>query len=170
MRMRSTAAARKIPTPTATVQMRTALGMEATWLASTCRSGSAMVTSAPSTKQISTTGSSSLPRLSRAPTPWPSGVIAISAPSWKKPMPTISSSAPIRNSVSAPISSGISVTLSTSTITVMGSTLESDSLIFSFSFSFIPSDRSLLCAKRHLSACLFAFNLFQYCFILFIMP
>ncbi len=32
------------------------------------------------------------------PTPWPSGVMEISAPSWKKPMPTISRTAPIKKS------------------------------------------------------------------------
>ncbi len=50
-RILSTATTRKIPTPTATVQMRTSLGMEGTWLARTCRSGSAMVMMMPITKQ-----------------------------------------------------------------------------------------------------------------------
>ena len=61
----------------------------------------------------------------------------ISAPSWKKPMPKISSTAPVRNSASVPISIGTSVMLSTSTISVIGRTLERDSFTFSFSFSFI---------------------------------
>ena len=52
-------------------------------------------------------------------------------------MPKISSTAPVRNSASVPISIGTSVMLSTSTISVIGRTLERDSFTFSFSFSFI---------------------------------
>ena len=136
-KMRSTASARKTPTPTATVQIRTLLGIDATWFASTCRSGSAMVMIVPSANATSTISSTFSRFASVLPTPSPSGVMDISAPSWKNPMPTISSTAPVRNSASVPISIGTSVTLSTSTIRVMGSTLERDSLTFSFSFSFI---------------------------------
>ena len=135
--MRSTASARKTPTPTAIVQMSTLFGIDATWFASTCRSGSAMVMIVPSANATSTTRMTFSRFASVLPTPSPSGVMDISAPSWKNPMPTISSTAPVRNSASVPISIGTSVTLSTSTIRVMGSTLERDSLTFSFSFSFI---------------------------------
>ncbi len=50
-RIRSTATTRNTPTPTATVQIRVALGIEETWLASTCKSGSAIVIIIPMTKQ-----------------------------------------------------------------------------------------------------------------------
>ena len=71
------------------------------------------------------------------PIPWPSGVMEISAPSWKKPMPTMGSTAPVKNRASVPTSMGTSVTLSISTMTVKGSTLVRASRVFSLSFSFI---------------------------------
>ena len=70
------------------------------------------------------------------PTPSPIGVIAISAPSWKNPIPTISMTAPVRNITMLPSSIGTKKILSIRTIPVIGRTAESDSLIFSFSFRF----------------------------------
>ena len=80
-KMRSTASARKTPTPTATVQMSTLFGIDATWFASTCRSGSAMVMIVPSANATSTTSSTFSRFASVLPTPSPSGVMDISAPS-----------------------------------------------------------------------------------------
>ena len=70
------------------------------------------------------------------PTPSPIGVIAISAPNWKKPIPTISINAPVRNITTLPSSIGIKKILIIKTIPVIGRTAESDSLIFSFNFKF----------------------------------
>ena len=92
----------------------------------------------PIKKQPSTISQSFFVRIMPVPRPRPSGVIAISAPSSNRPMPTISSAAPPRNSASVPTSIGTSVRLSASTISVMGKTLVNDSLIFSFNLSYIP--------------------------------
>ena len=62
------------------------------------------------------------------------GIMAISAPREKKPMPTISNAAPSRKSISVPMGMGASVKESSRTIMVIGSTDESASDIFSFSF------------------------------------
>ncbi len=92
---------------------------------------------APMIKQTAAISTMLLLLTSLPPTPCPSGVIAISAPSWKSPIPMIRRKAPVRNNTSVLISSGTSVTLKTRTIIVIGSTLERDSFVFSFSFSFI---------------------------------
>ena len=92
----------------------------------------------PITKQMRMMGKIRFPLLSLLPTPCPRGVMAISAPSWNSPMPTIRRTAPVRKSVRVPTSNGTRVMLSSRTITVIGNTLERDSLIFSFSFSFMP--------------------------------
>ena len=80
-RMRSTASARNAPTPTATDTISTRLGIEGTCWASTCRSGSASVTITPITNAMSSTVGSLRALAVCAPTPSPSGVIAISEPS-----------------------------------------------------------------------------------------
>ena len=80
-RMRRTAMVVKTPTPVATVQISTWLGIEATWLASTCKPGSEMVMIAPIAKHTAAIHRMLLLFTSLPPTPWPSGVIAISAPS-----------------------------------------------------------------------------------------
>jgi hypothetical protein len=98
-----------------------------------------MVMIAPIRKQITTIASTLLLFTSLPPTPWPRGVMAVSAPSWKKPMPIISRTAPVRNNARVLICIGTSVTLKSKTIIVMGSTLDRDSLIFSFNFSFMQS-------------------------------
>ena len=71
------------------------------------------------------------------PMPSPKGVMAISAPSWKKPMPITSMTAPQKNITIVPNSMGIKSMLIPKTIPVIGKTAESDSRIFSFSFGFI---------------------------------
>ena len=96
-----------------------------------------MVIIAPIRKLMSIMSGMLLLLMSRPPTPCPRGVMAISAPSWKNPIPTMRSRAPVRNNRSVPTSIGAKVMLNIKTITVMGRTLDNDSLIFSFSFSFI---------------------------------
>ena len=86
-----------------------------------------MVMTAPIKKQMAMMMTTLLFLKILEPTPWPSGVMEISAPSWKKPMPTISRTAPIKKRATVPISSGTSTTLKMSTMSVMGSTLERDS-------------------------------------------
>ena len=92
---------------------------------------------APIAKQITMASQVLFWRTIAPPMPWPKGVMEISAPSWKKPMPTMRSTAPVKNKASVPTSIGTSVTLSTSTMIVMGSTLVRASRVFSLSFSFI---------------------------------
>ena len=130
------ATARKIPTPTATVRIRVRLGMPGTCSASTWRSGSDMVMMAPMEKPIR-----KIRGIRRAldiwtPIPSPRGVMDISAPSWKKPIPITSRIAPTKNITMIPRSTGTRRMLNSSTIPVMGSTAETDSNIFSFSFWF----------------------------------
>ena len=71
-----------------------------------------------------------------APIPSPKGVMDISAPSWKKPMPKISMSAPTKNIITI-LTSKSTNKLTISTIAVIGSTAESDSDTFSLSLGFI---------------------------------
>ena len=68
------------------------------------------------------------------PMPSPIGIIAISTPSEKKPMPTMSRPAPKRKSISVPIGMGAVVKERIRTMSVTGSTEERASLIFSLSF------------------------------------
>ena len=103
------------------------LGMAAIWLASTVRSGSAMVDSTPSRKYSRTGISSLFFPLSTAPTPSPMGSMDMSTPRVKKPMPITSSTAPNRNSTRVPGSRGAMVTDSRNTMAVMGRTEAMDS-------------------------------------------
>ena len=135
-RIRTIASARNSPTPIATVKISTILGTEGTCPANTCRSGSDTVIITPIKKPVSSTVSSFCILEICTPTPSPMGVIAISAPSWKNPIPIISINAPVRNITTLPSSIGIKNMLSISTIPVIGNTAASDSLIFSFSFTF----------------------------------
>ncbi len=128
------AAARKMPTPTATVRIKVRLGMPGTCSASTWRSGSEMVMMAPMENPMR-----KIRGILRAldiwtPMPSPRGVMDISAPSWKNPIPITSRIAPTRNITMIPRSTGTSRMLSSRTIPVMGSTADTDSSIFSFSF------------------------------------
>ena len=132
-RMRRNDTTRKNPTPAATVKMSTRSGTAGVWRASTCRSGSATVMITPITKQAATMSHSLFERVSCVPTCSPMGIMAMSAPSVKKPMPRMSS---VESSM------GTTVMPSASTIRVIGMTALSDSWILSFSFLFI---------SRHLS-------------------
>ena len=148
-KIRKSAITIKIPTPTATVRISTILGIADTWFASTCRSGSEIVMIPPIIKHTTAISTILLLLTSLPPTPCPSGVIAISAPSWKSPIPIINKIAPVRNNTKVLISSGTNVILRINTIIVIGRTLERDSFVFSFSFSFIrlhilPSLKHLL--------------------------
>lgn len=55
------------------------------------------------------------------------GIMAMSAPRLKKPMPRMSSTAPTRNIISVASGMGVMVTHSTNTISVTGSTAARDS-------------------------------------------
>ena len=83
------------------------------------------------------TGRRRLPA-SSLPMPFPMGVMEISAPSWKNPIPTMSISAPTKNMTTVPNSSGTSSTLIPMTISVIGTTAARDSFSFSISFGFKP--------------------------------
>ena len=92
------------------------------------------------------------------PTPSPMGIIAMSAPIVKKPMPTMSSAAPPRNKSSVPAGSGVRKTLAKRTIAVIGSTDENASIIFSYKILFMlvcsvaktpPQDKALLAGLYH---------------------
>ena len=91
----------------------------------------------PITKVIAITTSRFLVRGSCAPMPSPIGVMETSVPSEKKAMPTMSSTAPARNRTSVPTGMGVIVMLSSRTISVIGSTEESASWIFSCKILFI---------------------------------
>ena len=105
-------------------------------MARTCRSGSAIVMMTPITKQTIIRIERRFVFMIWEPTPSPSGVIAISAPSWKNAMPMISMNAPTRNRAMVPVSIGTTKMLSSSTMTVMGRTALTDSSNFSFNFLF----------------------------------
>ena len=112
-------------------------GTAGTWLASTCRSGSAMVIKAPIKNTRGMMGHTErLPiRTTSPPTPSPMGIMAMSAPREKSPIPTTRRMAPSRNIIRVPAGiSGARVKLSTSTMAVMGITEESDSRVFAFRF------------------------------------
>ena len=101
--------------------------------ARTVRSGSAMVMITPMMKQDRAMIPTRLDLVSWMPTFSPMGIIAISAPSVKSPMPTISRNAPIKKSMSVPVGMGVMVMHSSITIAVTGRTAASDSRIFALS-------------------------------------
>ena len=74
--------------------------------------------------------------VSCVPMPSPIGIIAISAPIVKKPIPIISSAEPARNTNIVPEGIGTKTTLTISTIKVIGSTEPNASIIFSCSTLF----------------------------------
>ena len=145
-RVRSMARTRKKPTPAATVRIRTRSGMAGTCRARTVRSGSATVTITPMAKKTRTTRAMFRVRVSREPMASPMGIIAISAPREKRPIPTISSTAPARKRSSVPMGIGIRVALRTRTMAVMGKTEERDSRIFSLSFWLMAAAPFLNCS------------------------
>ena len=91
--------------------------------------------STPITKHPAIISQSFLFLISAPPIPWPRGVMDISAPSWKNPIPTMRKTAPARNKFTAPSSIGTITTLRIKTIIVIGSTLARDSFTFSLKFS-----------------------------------
>ena len=130
-RMRSRATTRKAPTPTATAPISTGPGTLGTCSASTWRSGSEMVTTTPIKKLTATTTQSFRDRVIWTPTRSPMGVMAISAPRVKRPMPAISRTAPIKKASSVSVGTGEMVKHSASTMAVMGSTEARASRTFS---------------------------------------
>ena len=94
-----------------------------------------MVTTMPKMKQSSSGASTRLALLICTPMPSPIGVMDISTPRENNPIPNTSSNAPNKNKTIVPGVSGAMVTLMASTMAVMGSTEERDSLIFSNSSS-----------------------------------
>ena len=129
--IRTWATTRKKPTPTATTKIRVMLGTEGNCSASTCRSGSAMVTTKPSTKQTTSGITTRRALLICTPMPSPMGIMDMSTPRVNSPIPTTNSTAPKRNSTMVPGVKGATVILMISTMAVMGSTEAKDSLIFS---------------------------------------
>ena len=105
--------------------------MPGTWVAKTWRSGSETVTTTPIRKLTETTTQSF-----RDPAIWdpacsPMGVMAVSAPRVKNPMPTMSSTAPAKKARRMSTGSGARVRQRTSTMAVMGSTEDRASRTFS---------------------------------------
>ena len=136
-RVFTTEITRNTPTPAATVRMMTISGTAGTWFASTCKSGSAMVIKAPMRNTMGRMGHTErLPRRTTSPpTLSPMGIMAISAPREKSPIPTTRRMAPSRNIIRVPTGiSGARVKLSSSTRAVIGSTEERDSRVFAFRF------------------------------------
>ena len=118
--------------------------MAGTCCANTVKSGSATVISIPSTKATVSGAAICLARLMVTPMALPMGVMDISTPRVNIPTPTMSRNAPNRNSTNTPGVRGTIVTLSASTMAVMGNTEERDSLIFSSSRELIRTDGSFL--------------------------
>ena len=133
-RERRNASARKKPTPAATVRMSTMSGTAGVCLARTCRSGSATVAMAPMMIHAMTMTGSFFALASCAPTFSPMGIMAISTPRVKNPIPIIRKAAPARNSISGSRGMGVMVIPRINTMQVTGSTDDKDSVIFSFSF------------------------------------
>ena len=131
MSIRRNATARNSPTPAATDRIKVRLGMEGTWLASTCRSGSEMVMWTPSRKPMPRITGSLRLLVSTAPTRSPMGVLLISAPRVKNMMPTTIMAAPSRKHSRMLGDTGATVKHSTSTMATMGSTACSASSSFS---------------------------------------
>ena len=129
--IRSSASTRNSPTPPATDRISTLLGMDCTWLASTCRSGSETVISTPRTKPESRMSHSFRVLVSLPPTCCPMGSMASSAPRVKNIIPMISSTPPNRNDSRMLLGMGATETLSSSTMAMMGTTALRDSFNFS---------------------------------------
>ena len=131
--IRRIATIRNVPTPIPTAYTRTVPFITAlTCLASTCRSGSAMVISIPSTKQTISSSDSFFCLDRPAPTWAPIGVIATSAPRLKRPMPTTNNTAPTVKVISSvPVKLNQGVIARTYTIAVIGRVESKASTIFS---------------------------------------
>ena len=133
--MRSSASARNRPTPRATARIKVRLGIAGTCFASTCRSGSATVTSMPSRKPKSKISQTRLLLVMAAPTRSPMGVMESSAPKVKHMMPRISSTPPRRKHSKTLGEMGATEKQSTRTNPTMGTTACIASRSFSFNGS-----------------------------------
>ena len=122
---------KKKPTPTDTVTTRTVLSIAGTFVASTCKSGSAIVMATPRRKLTPSTNQSFCDFVIFAPIKLPMRDIESSAPSVKSPMPTIRSPDPSRNESISPTSTRTSARHKTATIAVTGSTDAAASFSFS---------------------------------------
>ena len=98
-----------------------------------------MVMATPMIKHASAISHTLVVLVSCTPTFSPMGIMAISAPSVKRPIPTINITAPVINIAMVDSGMGTTVMLSSSTTPVTGSTAASDSLIFSNSRGFKAS-------------------------------
>ena len=141
------ATTRKMPTPTATAPMRTALGTPGTCSASTCRSGSETVTMKPIKNPTAATTHSLRERVMAAPTRSPMGVMAESAPRENRAMPRMTIAAPTRKASSVSVGMGAAVKLRISTITAMGSTEAMDSRSFSHRMVLLRPSCSCHCSR-----------------------
>ena len=108
------------------------LGMAGTWLASTCKSGSATVMMKPSKKASTTTTHSFLLPVMAEPTRSPMGVMESSAPRVKNIIPTRMSTVPTKKQSRMPEGMGAMEKQSSSTTPTMGSTACIASVNFSF--------------------------------------
>ena len=147
-KIRNCAMIKKNPTPNATVIISKKSGTAGTCLANTCKSGSAMVMMIPRIKHTITGIRTFFTLLNSAPIPSPMGIIDISTPNVKNPIPIINNKAPKRNKVKIPGVKGAKVMLSSNTMVVMGNTDETDSTTFSRKSSLCPM--LLLSAKKRL--------------------
>lgn len=131
--MRSMATTRKTPTPmpTATISVHGSTS-PLTSSARICRSGSAIVMMSPSRKLTSAMSHIFFDAVRRAPILLPMGSIAISAPMLNSPIPTTSANTPMTNSTTVLTDSGVNATLTSSTMSAIGSTDFRLSIIFSF--------------------------------------
>ena len=141
--MRSIHTERKKPTPMPTVTRSTVLLMWGTVSASTCRSGSAMVTAKPSIKLTMRISGRLRVLVSAVPMRLPMGVMEASAPREKSPMPTITKSVPIKKQSSRSVPTGAMVRHNSSTMTTIGSTDMADSRIFSIIFTWFAVSAAL---------------------------
>ena len=132
--IRSSAIARKMPTPKATERIRIILGTDGTCCARTCRSGSEMVMIKPNKKDRAITADSFLVRVMQLPTRSPIGVMDISAPNVKNIIPVIRRTAPSKKHSRILGEMGAMLKDSSSTIPMIGPTAIRASLNFSLSF------------------------------------
>ena len=129
--IRITAIARKTPTPTDTVRMRSIFSRPSICSARITRSGSEMVTRIPMIKLTKVIIHIFLEAPTVAPIFEPRGCIDISAPAVKRLIPNTRQTIPTKNRNISPVDIGTMVMLSARTISAMGSTDRSDSLSFS---------------------------------------
>lgn len=136
--IRKSAITRKEPTPPATERISTTLGTAGTWPASTCRSGSEIVTINPSKKATKIMMARFRLPVRLDPTRSPMGVMEISAPRVKNIIPARISTAPIRKHKRILGETGAIEKHSASTIQIMGRTAWRASCHFLINFFRIP--------------------------------